>query len=89
MRTCRVYDILKMAETNLEDFKALGLAEAYHEELKYLCCVNILECLKKTRDVNDRKLTEEFIDACFAFIRKNWPEFWPLSAQTSAAFYQN
>ena len=71
----RVYDILKMAEINLEDFRTLGLADTYHEELKYLCCVNILECLKKTRDVNNKKLTEEFIDACFTFIRKNWPEF--------------
>ena len=60
---------------HMDDYKTLGIYDAYYEELKYLAGVNILECLKKTRDVQDRKMTEKFIQVCFWFLRNNFPEF--------------
>ena len=36
---------------------------------------NIIENLKKTRNVRDRRLVNEYIDACFAFIRSQFPDY--------------
>lgn len=70
-----VYHVLDMVKITLDDYKSAGVYEKYYEELKYLGCVNILECLKKTRNVTDLKMTDKFIDVCFWFIYQNWPEF--------------
>ncbi len=71
----RAYHVLDMVKITLDDFKRLGIYETYYEELKFLGGVNILECLKKTRECTDRKLVNEYIDVCFMDIRNNWPEF--------------
>lgn len=71
----KVYHVLDMVKLVMDDYKALGIYEKYYEELKYLGCINILECLKKTRNVLDKEKTEKFVDVCFWFIKQNWPEF--------------
>lgn len=70
-----VYHVLDMLKLTMDDYKTLGIYDTYYEELKYLAGVNILECLKKTRDVQDKKMTEKFIQVCFWFLRNNFPEF--------------
>lgn len=70
-----VYHVLDMVKLTLDDYKKLGLYEKFYEELKYLGCINIIECLKKTRNVTDAKMTDKFIQVCFWYIRQNWPEF--------------
>ncbi len=71
----RAYHVLDMVKITLDDYKRLGIYEKYYEELKFLGGVNILECLKKTRDCTDDSLVREYIDVCFFDIRNNWPEF--------------
>ncbi len=70
-----IYHVLDMVKITLDDYKKLGIYEKYYEELKYLGCINILECLKKTRNVDDKKMTDKFIQVCFWFIYQNWPEY--------------
>lgn len=70
-----VYHVLDMVKITLDDYKKLGIYEKYYEELKYLGCINIIECLKKTRNVDDEKMTDKFIQVCFWFIHQNWPEY--------------
>lgn len=70
-----IYHVLDMVKITLDDYKKLGIYEKYYEELKYLGCINILECLKKTRNVDDEKMTDKFIQVCFWFIYQNWPEY--------------
>ena len=69
------YHVLDMIKITVDDFKANGWYERYYEELKYLAGVNIMECLKKTRDVQDAKMVDKYIDVCFWFLNRNWPEF--------------
>jgi len=69
------YHVLDMIKITADDFKANGWYEQYYEELKYLAGVNIMECLKKTRDVQDAKMVDKYIDVCFWFLNRNWPEF--------------
>ena len=71
----RAYHVLDMVKITLDDYKNLGLYDRYYEELKYLGGINILECLKKTRTCTDDALADEYIDVCFWYIRRNWPEF--------------
>ena len=71
----RAYHVLDMVKITLDDYKRLGIYEKYYEELKFLGGVNILECLKKTRDCKDAKMVDEYIDVCFYDLRNNWPEF--------------
>ena len=70
-----VYHVLDMIKITIDDYKRLGIFDRYYEELKYLAGVNVLECLKKTRDVNDKKMTEKFVDVCFWFLHSHFPEF--------------
>jgi len=70
-----VYDIMDMIDLTIDDYKDLGIYDTYYEELKYLGCVNILECLKKTRGVADVREAERFVDACFSYIKQRWPEY--------------
>ncbi len=70
-----VYHVLDMVKITCDDYKKLGIYDRYYEELKCLAGRNILECLKKTRNVNDKKMTEQFVQVCFWYIRKNFPEF--------------
>lgn len=70
-----VYHVLDMAKITMDDYKELGIYEKYYEELKYLACINIIECLKKTRDVSDYKLADKFIQVSFWFIHQNFPEY--------------
>jgi len=71
----KAYHVLDMVKITLDDFKKLGIYDQYYEELKFLGSVNILECLKKTRDCNDEKMVDKYIDVCFWYIENNWPEF--------------
>ncbi|MBR4455265.1 MAG: glycosyltransferase family 2 protein [Solobacterium sp.] len=71
----KAYHILDMIKINIDDYKNLGIYERYYEELKYLGGVNLLECLKKTKDCKDKELVSEYIDVCFWFIVRTWPEF--------------
>ena len=70
-----VYHVLDMLKITMDDYQKLGIYDQYYEELKYLAGVNILECLKKTRNVNDKKMTEKFVDVCFWFLHSHFPEF--------------
>ncbi len=69
------YHVLGMAKMNIDFFKREGVFEQYYEELKFLCSVNILENLKKTRNVEDKKLVDEFIDVCFYELKLHFPDF--------------
>lgn len=69
------YHVLDMIKITVDDYRTNGWYEMYYEELKYLAGVNIIECLKKTRDVKDAKMVNKYIDVCFWFLDKNWPEF--------------
>ncbi|MCI6066927.1 MAG: glycosyltransferase [Galactobacillus timonensis] len=71
----RAFHVLDMVKINLDDYQQLGIYEKYYEELKFLGCVNILECLKKTRTAGDHALALKFVQVCFWFIRSHWPEF--------------
>lgn len=71
----KAYHILNMAEETMNYYREEGVFDQYYEELKYLACVNIIENLKKTRTVKDRKLVDEYIDACFAFIHTQFPDY--------------
>ena len=71
----RVYHIFDMIQLLIDDYKALGIYETYYEELKFLGSVNILECLKKTRNIMDSELAKKFVEDSFDFIHKTWPEF--------------
>jgi hypothetical protein len=57
----------------------------YYEELKYLAGVNILECLKKTRDVQDSEDDKKFIQVCFWFLRQQLPGVPEVQIPDSAA----
>ena len=70
-----VYHVLDMVKINIDYFKTHDVYEKYYEELKYLGGINILECLKKTRNVNDEAMVNKYIDVCFFVIKRNWPEF--------------
>jgi len=70
-----VYHVLDMVKINLDYFKVNGVYEKYYEELKFLGGINIIETLKKTRNVTDAKMVDEFIDVCFYVIKRDWPEF--------------
>ncbi len=88
-----VYHVLDMVKLTLDDYKNLGIYETYYEELKCLGARNILECLKKTRNVNDKKMTEKFVQVCFWYIRNNWPEFpkcrYPILREKNDWIYAN
>lgn len=71
----KAYHVLDMVKITMDDYKKLGVYDTYYEELKFLGGVNILECLKKTRDCEDEKLVSKYIQVCFWFIHNNWPEF--------------
>ncbi len=70
-----VYHVLDMVKINVDYFKEKGIYEKYYEELKFLGGINILECLKKTRNVNEWDMVEKYIDVCFYVIDNMWPEF--------------
>lgn len=88
-----VYHVLDMVKLTLDDYKNLGIYETYYEELKCLGSRNILECLKKTRNVNDKKMTEKFVQVCFWYIKNNWPEFpkcrYPILREKNDWIYAN
>ncbi len=69
------YHVLDMVKITVDDYKKLGIYEKYYEELKFLGCVNIIECLKKTRNCTDEQMVNKYIQVCFWFIRNTWPEF--------------
>ena len=66
---------MDMMNMIMDDYKELGIYDTYYEELKYLGCVNILECLKKTRGVSDVGEALRFVDTCFSYIKEHWPEY--------------
>ncbi|MBR2990532.1 MAG: hypothetical protein IKF51_03615, partial [Solobacterium sp.] len=70
-----VYDIFDMIDLTLNDYRELGIYDTYYEELKYLGGINLLECLKKTRTVDDLKEALDYVEACFDYIERTWPEF--------------
>lgn len=70
-----IYYIFDVIQMNIDDYKNLGIYETFYEEIKFLGCINILECLKKTGRVINKKETDAFIDRSFAYIRERWPEF--------------
>ena len=87
----KAYHILNMAEETMNYYREEGVFDQYYEELKYLACVNIIENLKKTRTVKDRKLVDEYIDACFAFIHTQFPDYpecrYPINRQKNDWIY--
>ncbi len=70
-----VYCVLDMIKLTIDDYTKLGIYEHYYEELKYLGIINIMECLKKTRNCRDTKMADKFIQVCFWYMRKTWPEY--------------
>lgn len=87
----RTFHVLDMVKINLDDYQRLGIYEQYYEELKFLGCVNILECLKKTRTAQDHALALKFVQVCFWFIHNHWPEFpkckYPIARQKGDWIY--
>lgn len=87
----KAYHILDMAEETMNYYRQEGVFNQYYEELKFLACVNIMENLKKTRTVKDRRLVNEYIDACFAFIHQHFPDYpqcrYPLNRQKNDWIY--
>lgn len=71
----KTYHILDMSNEILTYYKNEGCFAQYRDELMFLVSVNIMECLKKTRNINDKKLVDQFIDDCFQFIKKEFPDF--------------
>lgn len=71
----KTYHIIEMSKETLTYYKNEGCFDCYQEELMYLVSINILECLKKTRDIHDDKLVNQFIDECFKFIKNEFPKF--------------
>ena len=70
-----VYHVLDMVKITFDYYKEMGVYDYYYEELKFLAGINILECLKKTRNCDDQKMVEKYIDVCFFDINNNFPEF--------------
>ena len=70
-----VYHVLDMVKITCDYYKEMGVYDDYYEELKFLAGINILECLKKTRNCDDQKMVEKYIDVCFFDINNNFPEF--------------
>ena len=87
----KAYHILDMARETMDYYRNEGVFEKYYEELKYLACVNIMENLKKTRNVKDKKLVSEYIDACFEFIEQNFTDYpeciYPINRQKNDWIY--
>ncbi len=71
----KTYHILDMIKENIEYYKKENVFDLYYNELMYLAGINIMECLKKTRDINDKETVNKFIDDCFEFIRLTFPQF--------------
>lgn len=71
----KAYHILDMVKINCDFYKTNNVYEEFYEELKFLAGVNIMECLKKTRNCNNHKMVNKYIDVCFYDIEQNWSEF--------------
>lgn len=71
----KVMHILDMAQLLVSFYKQNDLYAQYRQELMYVGCTNIMECLKKTRDAQDHALAFAFVDRAFAYIKTTWPHF--------------
>lgn len=71
----KTYHIIDMANEIVEYYKKENEFDKYKNELMFITGVNIMECLKKTRNINDEKAVNQFIDDCFSYIHKTFPEF--------------
>lgn len=71
----KAYHVLDMVKLTCDFYKANNVYDEYYEELKFLALVNIMECLKKTRNSDNHKMVDKYIDVCFYDIEQNWPEY--------------
>ncbi|MEG0176111.1 glycosyltransferase [Anaerorhabdus sp.] len=71
----KTYHILDMIEEIVEYYKKENKFHLYYNELMFIAGINTMECLKKTRNINDDKAVKQFIDDCFKYIRKTFPNF--------------
>lgn len=98
----KTYHIIDMVDEIVRYYKQEGCFEHYYEECLYIAGINIMECLKKTRNVNDPQEVNRFIDACFAYLNKEFPKFpkckyeicrqkndWIYTSPTRLKFYLN
>lgn len=71
----KTYHILDMIEEIVEYYKKENKFHLYYNELMFIAGINTMECLKKTRNINDDKAVKQFIDDCFKYIEKTFPNF--------------
>lgn len=71
----KTYHILDMIEEIVEYYKKENKFHLYYNELMFIAGINTMECLKKTRNINDDKAVKQFIDDCFKYIGKTFPNF--------------
>ena len=74
-RSERIYLILDMCSSFIGFYKEKGAFETYYEECKYLASVNIMQSLKKLPYFTDKRFVDGFLNAAFAFLKKNFPDF--------------
>ncbi len=89
----RVYHILKVEDIYLNFYKEHNVFEKYYEELKYVSVINIMSILRKTPTYKDYKFAEKFVDDCFDFINKYFPDYpkgkYPFYSYDSDKVYLN
>lgn len=71
----KVMHILDMVQLLVSFYKQKHLEKQYAQELMYVGCVNIMECLKKTPNASAHDLAFVFVDQAFAYIKAAWPHF--------------
>lgn len=71
----KVMHILDMVQLLVSFYKQNHLDRQYAQELMYVGCINIMECLKKTPNAADHALAFAFVDQAFAYMKTAWPHF--------------
>ncbi|SJZ59042.1 glycosyltransferase family 2 protein [Anaerorhabdus furcosa] len=71
----KIYDVIDMIDEMCSYYKKEGQFEKYKQELMCISGVNLLNSLKKTRDIADKEEADKFIDTCFSYIYKQFPKF--------------
>ncbi|MEA4874880.1 glycosyltransferase [Anaerorhabdus sp.] len=72
MKTYHIIDMINEIVTYYKEQKCFNL---YYDECMYIAGINIMECLKKTRNIKDKEEVNKFIDTCFAYLKKEFPQF--------------
>lgn len=66
----RLFDVIKMCQKVLDDYRQLNLYEPCKEQLVLLFRKNIVSSLRKAVTCSDKAFAEEFIHGCFDFLKQ-------------------